>query len=118
MASLTIDLTDLLTKVGCTQALIDVARERVRQVKEEGWHRDHDDEHDAGEIAAAAACYALNASCLVHPFNATSMDFETAQQHGWPWSEPAWKPKDARRDLVRSAALILAEIERIDRAAG
>jgi hypothetical protein len=26
-----------------------------------------------------------------------------------------WKPKDRRRDLVRAAALIIAEIERLDR---
>ncbi|EIP5489386.1 hypothetical protein LS178_001568 [Salmonella enterica] len=33
--------------------------------------------------------------------------------------DPAWwKPKGARSDLVRAGALIQAEIERIDRAAG
>ena len=32
-------------------------------------------------------------------------------QMGW------WKPTDCRRDLVKAGALILAEIERLDRAA-
>ena len=35
---------------------------------------------------------------------------------GWPWHRQWWKPKNARRDLVRAAALIVAEIERLDRA--
>lgn len=30
--------------------------------------------------------------------------------------ENGWQPKNPRRDLVRAAALIIAEIERIDRA--
>ena len=34
----------------------------------------------------------------------------------WPWAASWWKPKNRRRDLVRAAALIVAEIERIDRA--
>ena len=33
----------------------------------------------------------------------------------WPWSLDWWKPKDPRRDLVRAGALIVAEIERLDR---
>lgn len=37
----------------------------------------------------------------------------------WPttWAEDWWKPKNPRRDLVRAAALLIAEIERLDRAA-
>ena len=36
---------------------------------------------------------------------------------GWPhtWDASWWKPKDRRRDLVRAGALIIAEIERLDR---
>jgi len=33
----------------------------------------------------------------------------------WPWDPKWWKPKDRRRDLVRAAALIIAEIDRHDR---
>ena len=36
---------------------------------------------------------------------------------GWPWEPSWWKPKGARRDLVRAAALCLAEIDRIKRRA-
>jgi hypothetical protein len=30
--------------------------------------------------------------------------------------EEMWKPEDRRRDLIRAAALLVAEIERLDRA--
>ena len=33
----------------------------------------------------------------------------------WPWVRRWWKPTDRRRDLVKAGALILAEIERLDR---
>lgn len=39
-------------------------------------------------------------------------------EHGayhWPWSREWWKPKNPRRDLVKAGALIVAEIERLDR---
>ncbi len=36
-----------------------IAAERERQVSEEGWTAEHDDEHIMGELAAGAACYAL-----------------------------------------------------------
>lgn len=42
---------------------------------------------------------------------------ESAPDPFWPWQRKWWKPKDPRRDLVRAGALIIAEIERIDRAA-
>ena len=34
----------------------------------------------------------------------------------WPWLSSWWKPSTNRRDLVKAGALILAEIERLDRA--
>lgn len=39
--------------------------------------------------------------------------------YNWPrsWSRAWWKPKNPRRDLVRAAALLIAEIERLDRRA-
>ena len=84
----------------------DVLAERRRQIEVEGWTPEHDDEHSAGEMAAAAACYALNAA---------GCGCEVARN--WPWDGSWWKPSTARRDLVKAGALILAEIERLDRAA-
>ncbi len=93
----------------------DVLDERLRQVMEEGWTPEHDDQHSTGQLARAAACYALSGGGVSRslwpdgpPAGSTLF---------WPWSARWWKPKDARRDLVRAAALLIAEIERIDRAA-
>lgn len=73
--------------------------ERKRQLAEEGWTLAHDDEHRAGELAKAAACYAVG----------------WRLRDIWPWDERWWKPKDSRRNLIRAGTLIMAEIERIDR---
>jgi hypothetical protein len=35
----------------------------------------------------------------------------------WPWDDEWFKLTDPRRDLIKAAALIIAEIERLDRAA-
>jgi hypothetical protein len=89
-----------------SEALIDVMNERNRQHNEEGWTPEHDDAHTFGELAHAAACYAM--PIFVRP---------EEMPIGWPtdWDEDWWKPTDRRRDLVKAAALILAEIERLDR---
>jgi hypothetical protein len=91
--------------------LADVLRERHRQVTAEGWSVEHDDKHTKGELAHAAGCYCRSAA----------LDAEFGSQPDlqpsiwWPWDREWWKPKGARRDLIRAAALIVAEIERIDR---
>jgi hypothetical protein len=88
--------------------VLEIARERERQVDAEGWTPAHDDRHTAGELALAAASYALLGAGRSVP------------QGIWPWRRDGdWpKPKTKRRDLVRAAALIVAEIERIDRVGG
>ena len=98
-----------------TQAAQDVLAERQRQVEAEGWTPDHDDEHAGGQMARAASIYASNAA-----FATALVDGNTAMCSeaplGWPWAKHWWKPVNSRRDLVKAAALILAEIERLDRA--
>ncbi|MBZ7124661.1 hypothetical protein [Klebsiella grimontii] len=92
-----------------TAAAADVLAERQRQVTAEGWTPEHDDEHSDGEMALAASSYALYAH---------KKPIAPAIPYNWPW-EPEWfKQQGARRDLVKAAALILAEIERLDRATG
>lgn len=95
-------------------ALTDVAAERKRQRDVEGWTAEHDDGHNKGELAAAAACYAVGRCILEGSLRITERGLT---KNLWPWSSGWWKPKDRRRNLVRAAALIVAEIERIDRAA-
>ena len=93
--------------VNTPRAWLDVLAERRRQISEEGWTPEHDDQHGDGELAAAGATYALSAASGIveQPFHRT-----------WPWLNAWWKPTDPRRDLVKAGALILAEIERLDRA--
>jgi hypothetical protein len=108
-----------------------VFAERLRQISQEGWTPQHDGEHKAGELARAAACYAapddiswtdnfgrpLDEDGNTRPMSdgekKRSWSYDRALR--WPWAKQWWKPKDRRRDLIRSAALLVAEIERLDR---
>ncbi|HHX7063328.1 TPA: hypothetical protein ACVGOK_000520 [Pseudomonas aeruginosa] len=93
------------------QAWLDVQAERKRQVEAEGWTPEHDDEHSHGQMARAAACYALAGSSAPNDGTAALL-----VSLAWPWDEQWWKPTTTRRDLVKACALGLAEIERLDRA--
>ena len=89
----------------------DVLAERQRQVEVEGWTPEHDDEHSNGELADAAACYAATATAY------RMRDHSVLYTRLWPWDLKWWKAKrgNRRRSLVKAGALILAEIERLDR---
>ncbi|KSM93483.1 hypothetical protein APA82_27945 [Pseudomonas aeruginosa] len=93
------------------QAWLDVQAERRRQVTAEGWTPEHDDAHSHGQMARAAACYALAGSSAPNDGTAALL-----VSLAWPWDEQWWKPTTTRRDLVKACALGLAEIERLDRA--
>lgn len=94
----------------------EIRNERIRQVTQEDWAHEHDDQWTEGQLAFAAGCYALHAgyqeSCLDNGLEG----FWKQPPAQWSFGDGWWKPKDARRDLVRAAALIVAEIERLDRA--
>ncbi|HHK0933932.1 TPA: hypothetical protein ACRXYB_005823 [Pseudomonas aeruginosa] len=94
------------------QAWLDVQAERRRQIEAEGWTPENDDAHSHGQMARAAACYALAGSSAPNDGTAALL-----VSLAWPWDEQWWKPSTARRDLIKDGALILAEIERLDRAA-
>lgn len=89
--------------------IADIKAERQRQIDVEGYEPEHDDAHQLEELVLAAACYLERAYVVVDgPMRRPPT--------GWPWERSAWKPKnDARRNLVRAAALVVAEIERLDR---
>ena len=112
-------------------AVSDIAAERQRQVDAEGWSAERDNEYTDRSLAHAAAAYALGFDLE------TRAEFITEDVSGgrgetpvwknrqiqvpasWPssWDARWWKPSDARRDLVKAGALIVAEIERLDRQA-
>lgn len=89
-----------------SQAAQDVIAERRRQVEAEGFVPEQDDGYTRNELADASASYAL---CAGKPGSHTTI---------WPWGQHTFKPSaDRRRDMVKSVALGIAEIERLDRAA-
>lgn len=96
------------------QAEQDVLAERRRQVETEGFDASHDDAATRGQIARAAGCYALHAGGV-------GTDWPKGIRNGsalfWPWDEKWWRPRSARENLVRAGALVLAEIDRLDRIA-
>lgn len=87
--------------------MLEIADERQRQIAVEGFDASHDDDHGTGQLATAAACYALPPGIRLFDQQGTPAN--------WPWERQWWKPGSYRRDLVKAGALILAEIERIDR---
>jgi hypothetical protein len=77
----------------------EIQAERMRQIKEEGYSLEHDDKLTHGELAAAAAAYTFPGML---------------EKMLWPFKNPI-KKKDTRSNLIHAAALIVAEIERLDR---
>lgn len=86
-----------------------ILQERDRQIAK-GYTREHDDEHGSGEIALAAACFAAGEDLVT----------DGAIEAGvWPWKGQAFdalEGKSRLEQLVIAGALIVAEIERLQRA--
>lgn len=81
----------------------EITVERKRQIEDEGWTPQHDDEHINGEMARAGAFYAMKGAHI------------SLYPTFWPWDWEWFKPTTPRRNLIKAAALIVAEIERLDR---
>ncbi|EBA8673718.1 hypothetical protein B6171_003660 [Salmonella enterica subsp. enterica serovar Miami] len=92
----------------------DVIAERQRQINT-GRTPEHDDEYINGALALAAACYARQAGMWGTDWSVYYRD--AVVPDNWPWAREYWKPSTPRRDLEKAGALILAEMERHDRAA-
>lgn len=96
-----------------SKAAFDVLNERNRQIEQEGWTPEHDDrEHCAGDLAEAGAAYADAAGKALF-YNLP--EISAAPFEPWPFDRAWWKASSPRRALVKAAALIIAEIDRIDR---
>ncbi|MER5171624.1 hypothetical protein [Thioclava kandeliae] len=94
-----------------------IAAERKRQIKAEGWTLEHDDSHTLGELALAAAIYAIPYDAeiagerLIKQDDHIGLDMALEIACGWKV-----KPNtDKRRRLEIAGALIAAEIDRLDR---
>lgn len=90
-----------------TRAARDVLAERERQKTAEYFDAEHDDKHVESQMAMAAIQY--TAPQWLRDW------FDRNDIIVWPWEWCWFKPQNQRRDLVRAGALILAEIERLDR---
>ena len=89
-------LTDYVHK----PAVRDVMAERERQVNSRGMTSERDDEYAQGVLASSAAAYA----------NPDLYEFS------WRFASDSFKPSDVRKNWVKAAAMIVAEIEKYDRA--
>lgn len=84
-----------------------IADERARQIFVKGWTPEHDDTHTNQEIPKMAAVYAMPCSCRT-PQTLTLL----------PWDVTVPDPRteaERLRELVKAGALIVAEIERLQR---
>lgn len=91
---------------GLQRAASDVILERLRQVHGEGFTLERDDAYTDAQLARAATCLLIPPAGLPRRL----------QNLHWPFAQAWLKPGLVRDDLVKAAALILAEIERLDRA--
>lgn len=110
-----------------------IAAERERQVREEGWTPEHDDEHGWGQMALVAALFATP----VKLYEQAHFANEVVYRDPWPWEQcwdkrfrcgerrvnpgnvvpdPATYGDEEAVDLLAKAgALIAAEIDRRER---
>lgn len=107
-------VTELEAGEAWTPAARDVLAERARQSTGEGYSPARDDAHVDGELVLAAALYAIPCDMPGMEQDAfIGLDVILSLAYDWnPKPEP-----DKRRRYVKAAALLLAEIERLDRAA-
>lgn len=88
-----------------TSIIEEIVEKRKRQIEVHGYDAAHDDAHTDKSIARAAAAYAISA---------------VSSAKGaliYPWDLDGFRPDGARNNLITAAALCIAEIERLDRAA-
>jgi len=102
-------LRDLADPVGTQRVLTDILQKRQRQVVIHGRTRLHDDQHQGGELASAAMPYVQAAYA-----SRWSLTPEELLVY-WPWDDKPNLAQPTRELLINAAALIVAEIERLDR---
>lgn len=93
-----------LSAAKASPSAVAVVNERQRQVTQKRYTTDRDDQYTGGELALAAASYALAAVGRL----------DEAKQV-WPWGEYPIKAKSPVAGLVKSGALVIAELERLAR---
>lgn len=89
-----------------------IAEERQRQIEVEGWTLENDSKHKDGELANAAAYYALTDDMISFMDDNWGNDMHL---YIWPFNLQLLKrnPENRIRDLQKAGALIAAEIDRL-----
>lgn len=93
-----------------------IANERHRQIEKEGYTPEHDDSHDKGELIKACDAYLNIALYQIANNGLISAGCRYVSRQRWPWSEDSFEPSDDTiENLTKAAALIAAEIDRLQR---
>jgi hypothetical protein len=82
--------------------ILEIAAERRRQVEALGYTAERDNGYAKQELARAGAALAV-------------ADWIGPTGWLWPWSQWVFKPRTHRENVIRAAALLVAEVERLDR---
>lgn len=84
-----------------------ISEERNRQIKVEGWTKEHDSQYKNAELFKAACCYqaAKRARAI---WGNDYLPIDT-----WPWEMKWWKPSPNNRvrELEKAGALFMAHNE-------
>lgn len=83
-----------------SQAIKLIERERNRQIERLGFGAEDDAEYTGQQLRQAAMAYLIPVRHADTPFI-------------WPWSPSSYKPGTYLRNLVKSGALVAAEIDRL-----
>lgn len=91
--------------------LILVLRERIAQFQS-GYDSKHDDKFTKGELTDAAMAYATAGRLIT--LGAKECPF--LPEEFWPWNKRLLTASTAEGNYVKAIALLLAELDRLDRA--
>ncbi len=104
-----------------------IGAERKRQIEEEGWTPEHDDEHNDESLVLVAICYAAPVPIFQREGDEQYFAFVDPWPDSWdtkwdkrPFDHYTGKPLDPTIDerirlLAKAGALIAAEIDRLQR---
>ncbi|GIK50339.1 MAG: hypothetical protein BroJett013_30360 [Alphaproteobacteria bacterium] len=95
------------------RVLEEVRMERDRQRVDKGYTRTRDDGYAPGALCRAGCAHAYGAAMELEGRKPT----RSYLRFLWPWDMAAFKAHPARRALIVACALIVAEIEKLDRGA-
>lgn len=85
-----------------------IARERARQVLEEGYSADHDAQHGPGELINAALAYAVQAQDRISEADGEGVGADGPDAY-WPWRMESFRESDDElRSLAKAGALLAA----------